>query len=198
MSRGLIFVRHAMPEVVPGVSSTLWRLGESAREDCVLLAHALDLPLASPILASGQPKVDETAAIIAMRRGLTTRVDPRVREVEQPAAWFDGDYRTVAAAYLAGDNPHGWEPREHVAARFAAAVDQAMAADGTGDVVVVNHGLAMSLYLAALTPVIREGGGGREFDLVAFWRGLTFPDAWRYDPAATELERLWDGGMAPE
>ena len=86
MSRGLIIVRHAMPEVVPGVSSTLWQLGKSAKEGCVLLAHALTGPLASPVLTSGQPKVDETAAIIALRRGLATRVDRRVREVEQPAA----------------------------------------------------------------------------------------------------------------
>ena len=109
MNRGLILVRHAMPEVVPGVSSTLWRLSQSSREDCVLLAHALNRPLAAPVLTSGQPKVDETAAIVAMRRGLNTRIDPRVREAEQPAAWLEGDYRAVAAAYLDGDNRHGWE-----------------------------------------------------------------------------------------
>ncbi len=199
MTRGLILVRHAMPEVVPGVSSTLWRLGEAAKEDCVLLAHALADPLASPVLSSGQPKTDETAAVIALRRGLTTRVDQRVREVEQPAAWFEGDYRAVAAAYLAGDNPYRWEDPEQVAARFAAAVDEALAAPGEGDIVVVNHGLAMSLYLSTLRPTVRSSEGATTtFDLVAFWCALTFPDAWRFDRASNELERVWNGGMAPE
>ncbi len=187
-----------MPEVVPGVSSTLWRLGDAAKADCVLLAHALPRPLASPVLTSGQPKADETAAIVALRRGLTTRVDQRVREVEQPAAaWFEGDYRAVAAAYLARDNRNGWEDPEQVAARFTAAVDEALAAPGEGDIVVVNHGLAMSLYLSTLRPVVRDGVRKAAFDLVPFWRALTFPDAWRYDPASNALERAWNAGLAP-
>jgi Histidine phosphatase superfamily (branch 1) len=97
MQAGVIFVRHAMPEIVRYIPSTLWRLSESAKEDCVLLAHALPANLASPVLTSGQPKVDETAAIVAFRRGLQVRVDPRVRETEEPPKWFDGDFRALVA-----------------------------------------------------------------------------------------------------
>ncbi|MGI8927518.1 MAG: histidine phosphatase family protein [Tepidiformaceae bacterium] len=198
MARGLILVRHAMPEVVPGLSSTLWRLGAPAREDCVLLAHALPAGLAPAVISSGQPKVDETAAIIALRGSLTTKVDGRMREVDQPDAWYEGDYRTLAACYLAGDEPAGWEPRDAVAARFSAAAAAALAQPGEGDAVIVNHGLALSLYLATLAPTVRSADGLAAFDLVPFWRALTFPDAWRLDPATGTLERVFHAGLAPD
>ncbi len=187
MGRGVILVRHALPEVIRGLSSKLWALSESAKEDCVLLAHALPPDLAPMVLSSGQPKVDETAAVIALRRGVQVRIDPRVGEVDQPDAWFEGDYRSVAADYLRGDNPHGWEDPGAVAKRFAAALDEALAANDTGDLVVVDHGLALSLYLASKVGI----------DLVPFWQALTFPDAWRLDLEAGAIERLFFAGLPP-
>jgi broad specificity phosphatase PhoE len=199
MARGLILVRHALPEVVPGVAAKLWRLGEAAKEDCVLLAHALPANLGPQVVSSGSPKADETAAVIALRRGLTVITDPRLAEVDQGGAWFDGDYREIAAAYLAGRGPDHWEPREAVAARFSAAVEAAIAQPGDGDVVVVNHGLALSVYLAGFGPAVRgdDGTDGR-FELVPFWRSLTFPDAWRLDFEAGAIRRLYFSGLPPE
>lgn len=188
---GVILVRHAMPEVVPGVSSTLWELGDAALEDCVLLAHALPQDLARIVCTSHQPKVKQTAGVLALRRGLELRADERLREVDQGPGWID-DYRAAAASYLR-DGTVGetadWEPRERVAERFAAGVGAAITANSgsAGDVVVVNHGLAMSLWLAS-----RSG-----IDLVPFWQGLTFPDAWRLEMKTGELRHIWSGGRMP-
>ena len=187
MGRGVILVRHALPEVVPGLSSKLWVLGESAKEDCVLLAHALPPDLAPILVASGVPKANETAMVLALRLGLTVESDPRVAEVDQPTTWFEGDYRAVAAEYLRGSNPHAWEPHHGVVARFAAAVEERLGTLLTGDLVVVNHGLAMSLYLASRAAV----------DLVPFWEALTFPDAWRLDLESGELSHLFHAGLPP-
>ncbi|MCL4243147.1 MAG: phosphoglycerate mutase family protein [Dehalococcoidia bacterium] len=189
---GIILVRHAMPEVVRGVSSTLWELGEAALEDCVLLAHALPHELAPAVFTSHQPKVKQTAGVLALRRGLEVLEDERLREVGQGPAWID-DYRAAAARYLqdgSGGETADWEPRERAVERFAAGVDAAMAANSCspGDVVIVNHGLAMSLWLAS-----RSG-----IDLVPFWQGLAFPDAWRLDLETGEVRRLWPGGRAAE
>ena len=52
MGRGLIFIRHAMSAVDSDVSSKDWGLTESAREDCVLLAHALPGRLAPVVFSS--------------------------------------------------------------------------------------------------------------------------------------------------
>ena len=188
MSRGLILVRHAMPEVVRGVSSKLWALGEHAREDCVLLAHALPAGLAPVVYASEQPKARETAAVIALRRGLSVVTDRRFAEVDQGDRWIEDDYRVVAARYLGGFDEPGWEPRASVVVRFTSAVDDALAVNTAGDLVVVSHGLAMSLYLASAATI----------DLVPFWRPLTFPDAWRLDLQTKSLARVFAGGLTGE
>jgi broad specificity phosphatase PhoE len=185
---GVILIRHAMPEVQPGVSSTLWRLGESALEDCVLLAHALPPALGSKVYASNQPKVTQTAGVIALRRGLDVVEDSRLREVEQDHTWIE-DYRAAAMEYLE-HGPHGesagWEPHDRVVERFDAGIAEAVHANTeiAGGVLVVNHGLAMSLWLASRVPL----------DIVPWWKALTFPDAWRVDLDAGTAEHLWLGG----
>lgn len=186
MARGLILVRHAMPLVTPGVASTLWPLSEHAREDCVLLAHALPDDI-GPIFTSSEVKARETAAVLALRKGVSVVEDAGFGEVDRPAVW-DEDYRAAAAGYLAGQQRAGWEPRERVVARFGAAVDRALAGGGEGDLVVVNHGLALSLWLASTVAI----------DLVGFWRALSFPDAWRLDVESRALERLNLGEAAPD
>lgn len=189
---GVILIRHAMPEVERGVASTLWRLGDAALEDCVLLAHALPRQLAPKVFTSDQPKVTQTAGVIALRRGLEVVEDPRLREVEQDHTWIE-DYRAAAEAYLrrgpSGESA-GWEPPERAAARFGEGVADATAenAGAAGDVVVVNHGLAMSLWVASVVTI----------DLAGWWRVLTFPDAWRVDVDAGTVEHLWLGGRAGE
>lgn len=177
---------------MPGVSSTLWELGEAALEDCVLLAHALPEDLAPKAFTSHQPKVKQTAGVLALRRGLDVVEDERLREAGQGPGWID-DYRTAAASYLRGENSGesaDWEPRERVVERFAAGVDAAIAANSgsAGDVVIVNHGLAMSLWLASRSNI----------DLEPFWKALTFPDAWQLNLKAGEVRHLWMGGRAAE
>ncbi len=187
MGRGLVLVRHAMPVVSDAVPSTAWTLPESSMEDCVLLAHCLPRSLAPVVYSSSQPKAERTAAVIALRRGLTVKTDEAFREVEKPEEWFDDDedYRAAAAAYLGDGGRPGWDTHAAVARRFADGVERALAANPSGDVIVVNHGMALSLYLASKARI----------DPVPFWRALTFPDAWRLDLETRELVRLFEEGI---
>jgi len=182
---GIVLVRHAMPNVERGVASRLWTLSEASREDCVLLAHALPQP-ADAIWSSDEPKARETAEVIGLRLGLPVRIDPAFAEVDRPEIW-DREYREVAAAYLRGIVEPGWEAREAVSRRFGDGIARARH-DGTGDLVIVNHGLAMSLWLSTQT----------QLDIEPWWRSLTLPDAWRYETATGTLERVWMGGGAGE
>jgi hypothetical protein len=75
--------------------------------------------------------------------------------------------------YLRGDEIDGWEPQRVALSRFAACVK------ARRDAIYVTHGTVLSLYLASVV----DG-----FDPVAFWNGLTSPDAWRL--ADGELTRL--------
>lgn len=184
----VVLVRHAMPEVRRGVSSRLWTLGERGREDCVLVAHALTGPLAPVAFSSDEPKARETAAVIALRRGLRTAVDARFGEVDRPQEWVE-DHAALARRYLAGEPLPGWEPQDAVVARFTGAIADAVAAAGGGDVVVATHGMAMTLWASSVAGTA---------DRVRWWEALTFPDAWRVDPGAGTLEHLYLGGAAEE
>lgn len=185
MGRGVILIRHARPQVTPGTSSTTWTLGESAREDCVLLAHALPKDVAPVIYTSPEPKAAETATVIALRLGLRVASDGRLSEVDRPPTW-DEDYRSMVLRYLENGEQPGWEPAKAVSARFTAAVDEALAANPAGDVIVSNHGMALSLYAASVADI----------DLREFWAQLTFPDAFRLDFETKSLERLYQGGLS--
>ena len=186
MSPAVILVRHAMPELVRGVASKLWGLGESSREDCVLLAHALP-PGITAIWSSSERKARETADVLALRLGPQVQVDDRFGEVDRPTLW-DRDYQEVAAGYVGGFDEPGWESREAVVRRFGEPVDAARSR-ATGDILIVNHGMAMTLWLANAISLP---------DPVAWWRNLTFPDAWRVDLEAGTLDHFWPGGAPAE
>lgn len=176
-----------MPELVRGVANRLWGLSDSSREDCVLLAHALSLPTSGPpILTSDERKARETAEVLALRLGRDTVIDPRLSEVDRPTTW-DDDYRALAAAYIGGQHQDGWESRDAVLSRFTAGCDAAIAIAHGADIVVVNHGLALSIYLQSRL----------ELDIIPFWRALTLPDAWALDLETLELTHVFDAGMAP-
>ena len=178
---GLILVRHATPEVDPAVPSPDWGLTEAGRQDCVLLAHGLPNRLAATLLASPERKTAETAKVIAVRRRLAVEIAPGLAEVERP--WIDGDagYTAAAERYLSGEALAGWEARDRVLIRFAAAIDRAATLARGGDVVAVTHGLAPSIFLEARCGI----------EPVPFWRGLTMPDAWRLDLQSGALGRIF-------
>ena len=174
MTAEVILVRHALPEVEQGGASKLWGLSEASREDCVLLAHALPPGIAA-IRSSDERKARETADVLGLRLGLPVQVDARFAEVDRPPVW-DRDYQEVAAGYLAGAAEPGWEPREDVLARFSAGITDARAtADGM--IVVVSHGMAISLWVASIASI----------EVVSWWRALALPDAWAVNIDAGEV-----------
>jgi broad specificity phosphatase PhoE len=138
------------------------------------------------IAASAEPKAEQTARIVAEELGMSVVIDPRLGEVDRPTTW-DGDYREQAAAHLAGKSLPQWEPRDEAIERFGDAIIDLASREGDGDIVVVNHGLALSLFLAANV----------DLDIVAFWQALRFPDAWRFVPATGEVTHVFADGLAP-
>ena len=163
------YVRHAMAVLDESVHPTDWRLDGDGRAAAVALAATLEIGEGiGALVSSTEPKAMDTAAAISRCWSVEVRPDPRLREATRP--WIGPGYRAMAHRYLRGESYDGWEPHAEVAARMAGAVDDAVAdAHGRG-VVVVTHGLALSLHLSH-----RLGDG---FDPDAFWSCLAFPDAW--------------------
>lgn len=138
----MYLVRHAMTVVDPSTPSAEWRLSADGRR----AAAALELP-ALPVLTSSEQKAIDTALLA----GWDATADDRLREVTRP--FHAADYEDHVRRYLAGDEPDGWETRDHALARLHEALD---GFDG----IAVTHGLAISLF------------AGLDFDE---WRTMPFP-----------------------
>ena len=151
------------------VHPTDWCLDDEGRAAAALLADALEVGEGiGALVSSTEPKAMETADAIAKRWGVEVHPDPRLREAMRP--WIGPGYRAMAHRYLRGESYDGWEAHAEVAARTAGAVADAVAVADGAPVVVVTHGLALSVHLSD-----RLGAG---FDPDTFWSCLAFPDAW--------------------
>jgi broad specificity phosphatase PhoE len=162
----VMLVRHAMPDAQARDASHLSHLGASGRAAARRLAGAL--PRDALVLTSQEPRSVQTAEEIAAVRGGDVRVDARVREARRPHHW-DERHTERARRYVAGQHYVGWEPQESVARRFDAGVQAGIERRDGAPLVIVNHGLAMTLWLQSV---------GAVADVVGFWAGLAFPDAW--------------------
>lgn len=165
---GTTYVRHAMPVAEPDVLPCDWHLDDAGRRATAAVADRLEVaPGIGALVTSSEPKAVETALVIAERWSAVVHPDDRLREVERP--WVGAGYRHVAHRYLRGELPDGWEPHADAARRAAAAVREARESS-SGPIVVVTHGLLLSVHLADLL--------GSSFDRECFWSTLAFPDAW--------------------
>lgn len=173
-----VLVRHAMAIADPAVDPARWELGPAGRAAAADLAIRARLGDVHAVVSSPEPKALATAEALAGRIGLAVEADERLVEAHRP--WVGEGYRAAAHRYLGGAAPDGWEPRAEVAARIEAAIADRRADDG--EVVVVGHGLSLSLHLEAALP--------KGFDAYGFWCRLAFPDAWRLDRGALTLERV--------
>jgi 2,3-bisphosphoglycerate-dependent phosphoglycerate mutase len=177
----VILVRNAMPVVQPGVHPVRWRLDELGRSAVASLGQALPDDLAGVLWSSHEARGQETAEqlIDARGGGLELRLDHDLREVGRPTAW-SSTYAEDLASYFRNGAGEGWEPATAVLTRVSDVVDRALREAGGAPVVVVTHGLALSLYVGA-TCGVRPAG---------FLQSLLHPDAWLLDVEAGRLERL--------
>jgi broad specificity phosphatase PhoE len=168
----ITYVRHAMPAVEEGVDPAHWHLDEATRAHTRAWADRLEVGQGiGTLVSSTEPKALETAAAIAERWPAEVIEDDRLREAQRP--WIGTGYRAMAHRYLRGEQPEGWEAQAAVADRVGAAVDDLLARAAGAPVVVVGHGLALSIHLGDRL--------GPDFDRESFWSRLAFPDAWALD-----------------
>ena len=177
--RHLVWVRHAGVDPDPATPADEWPLTPQGREGAARLARSLaDLQTPLGIVTSDERKAIETAEEIASTLGLPPPgVSAGLREVQRP--WTDGDYRAVVRAYLRSGTATGWESPPEVRQRLSSAIAEFWRLEGT--TIVVGHGLAMSVWAADAIDGL---------DAVAFWDGLTFPDAWLFTDGGATLRRV--------
>jgi broad specificity phosphatase PhoE len=151
----LILVKHSQPEIVTTIPAARWRLSDVGRQRCTALAERLAAYQPTAIVASREPKAEETAQIAAERLGLRHTTAAGLHEHDRSnVGWSSlAAFEAAVARFFAHPSElvFGRETAQQAHERFAAAVDAAVAAYPHGNLVVVAHGTVIALLVAART-----------------------------------------------
>lgn len=165
----LYLVRHAWPEVRPGVPPDQWPLAVQGQAAATGLGRSVRGDGIVAVRSSEEIKAAETAELIADALDAACGTDPDLGEVRQRAWVEDGYEATVERFFSQPDrSPDGWERAADAQARFAGAVGRFAETLGGGHGLVVAHGLVLALYLARFR-------GQAVVDLDD-WRAVRLPD----------------------
>ncbi len=162
--RQLILVKHAMPEIEPGVRASAWTLSEAGRSACGPLATRLAKFSPRRVVTSVEPKAAETGTLTAAALGLTVTTAPGLHELDQGDTLFLATARWNALVESSFAQPEericGLERAVDASDRFAAAVEAVLDQHPAGGTVIVAHGRVISLFVArtnAIDPFVLWG-----------------------------------------
>lgn len=167
--RKLILVKHASPEVVPGVPPEKWSLSEKGRALCAPLADRLAPHQPAAIVSSEEPKATQTAQLVADRLGVPWRTAPGLHEHDRGNVphMRSGEFISMVELFFRkpAELVLGRETADAARERFETAVRRVVAAQPEGNVVVVSHGTVIALLMGA-------DGCRKPFDV---WRAMGLP-----------------------
>jgi broad specificity phosphatase PhoE len=164
-----------MPAFTPDQAPDHWELNSEGHFAAAALTSVL--PDGAYLAASAEPKAWQTLSPTG-----EPRRDPRFGEVTREGEPYGGNFRELRRAYIDGVDHAGWEPRERVAARFDAAIEDHLARAGSRPLVVASHGMAMTVWLTARMGLARPG---------EFWAALRFPEVLRADLCANVVTTIY-------
>lgn len=166
----LRYLSHPQVRIDPAVPVPRWSLSEEGRARMLALCGADWLAATTRIVSSSETKACEAAVILGGAIGVLPEVDPELDEIDRSATGYvpHDRHEALADAFFArpDDSAEGWERAVDVAARGMAALRRHVAAQGSGDLLLVGHGGIGTLIfcaLSGLTPDRRHDqppGGG--------------------------------------
>lgn len=123
----LILVKHSLPEIVPAMPASQWRLSETGRLKCSILAGRLAVHHPDVVVASSEPKAAETGQIIANLLGRPFATAEELHEHDRGNVGFLSGEHFEAAIARFFENPQslvlGRETADQAHQRFAAAIE---------------------------------------------------------------------------
>lgn len=149
--RKLLLIKHAPPEVIPGVPTEKWTLGEKGRAACVPLADALASYEPTVIISSEEPKAAETARLVAERLRISWRTAPGLHEHDRSNVPHlrTGEFISMMELFFRRPNELvlGRESADEARARFDMAVQRVLSENPDGNVAIVSHGTVIAMLL---------------------------------------------------
>ena len=171
----LHLVRHGRPSPQPGVPARQWELDPTGFADVWALRESGRLPSGAAWFCSPEPKAMSTAQLLT--EGEVGVVEDLREHERESTEWIEDFAGTVERAFAQPDVAAyaGWEPLARCRDRVVRAVTGILEVHRGEDVVLVGHGTAWTVLVAALT--------GQAPDLRR-WRALATPDLIVVDEAA--------------
>src|SRR5688500_8810934 len=167
--RKLILIKHASPFVVPGTPPEEWKLSDKGKDSCVPLAEALREHQPAVIIASDEPKAQETAQLVGAHLNVAMETAPDLHEHDRSNVPHMRSGEFISHIELFFRRPDelvlGRESADDVLSRIEKAIDGVIARHTSGNVAIVTHGTVLALFVA-------EHSNKTPFDL---WRNLALP-----------------------
>lgn len=160
MPNEIVFLRHAETLVSPDSPASEWHLAPSGQSESYELAASGVLGKIDAIVSSDELKAIETAEPFARILGLEIERNHNFRELNRNAGPFLGreEYISCVRDLLSNPSaqPNGWECAADALTRTKSGVQQIMSQHGLKRVLVVSHGLVLTLYFADLQATMHE------------------------------------------
>jgi broad specificity phosphatase PhoE len=150
--RKIILIKHASPFVVPGTPPERWKLSDQGRESCGPLAEALRAHAPTVIVASQEPKAEETARLVGEKLGVPAETASGLHEHDRSNVPHMRSGEFISHMELFFRRPRelvlGSETAQECAERFEDAIAEVLATRAQGNVAIVSHGTAIALFIA--------------------------------------------------
>ena len=160
MPTEIVFLRHAETLADPDSSASKWRLTTSGLSESYELAASGILGEIDAIVSSDEMKAIETAEPFARLFELEIGRNHDFSELNRDASPFliREEYLSCVQEVLTNSSawPNGWECTADALTRTKMGVQQIMSQHGSKRVLVVSHGLVLTLYFADIQATMHE------------------------------------------
>ena len=160
MPAEIVFLKHAETLVDPDSPASEWHLAPLGRSESYELAASGILGKVDAIVSSDEMKTIETAEPFAKMFGLEIERNHDFRELNRDASPFltREEYLSCVQVVLKNQfaRPNGWECAADALTRTKRGVQQAMSKYSSKRVLVVSHGLVLTLYFADLQATMHD------------------------------------------
>lgn len=160
MSNEIIFLRHAETSRDPRTPASRWSLSlegykQTTRILADLSAHNFDC-----VFSSDENKAYETAKVFEDKIHSSIIRNSSFNELERDNGPYLSDEEYLIAVQAVMNNPslsiHGWETLESASNRFIQGVDEINRRYHSKKLLVVSHGIVLTIYFASLLNCMDE------------------------------------------